>query len=1137
MQSNYTALSDLGTVALSHRGELDEVKRQLDIKHGYFDAWIYGFLDNKKFNIDETVAKLHRRFAMEVNELASYELTDNMRDSLRKGIIQEIGNDKAGRVAFYINTKRDFPQAKYRDEQRRSFDMFVSYGTRLRKENKRCQIVMLINQDGASLFKNVDMTFQADVALRISKFYPGGVDKMYICKMSRTLAAMAKPIFKRLPAIVADRIQIIDDNDIKQGVLLDLFDAEVLPVALGGKNKCDDEEHWAAYADRVEKYYAELRRAVNERGMTVKEYELESIGIDPATAHKGDAGRGPTTPTPQADTLVQSVRSLGVLPHSREPSLHPAAADAFRPHPLRPSRLSSQHLRDAGQIVDPELKPLMTCLTEESYSLTPGGYHGEGDDGDGGTAMTWAQVVSPLPDSLALFFLDELLRWRTAVENSELGERYKILEQFATGLQTTTELGIRGLNVSDRKWYVGVPYPLRSLYRAALVGVTVMNVIYFIAALVFCAVFCADVIVTLFFGCFVKASYVFPLSAVLLMVAIEGASLCTRAADCILAVYNGNVIPLFERLGSYWGTVAEMVLFFAMVIIQFIIFCVYAVRNNPLRGLQLSFATGWICALMVISCTHVFFFTGFFASPTTRDTENRLAALPFFLALNFGSVSKVQQRELDARFMLRTSSYVICGIPLVFSMLLGIGFLISRIVSLFVATYVMALVAAFAVHYYADTLSNSLSGSLLRFTLWMMTLVWCYVTFAFGFQNYNRNFGASVIVASVLNGAFVLLAISCLRKPGRSWLLRVSYLIVIAYILGCWITVFPLVDWRMGLFCLAIMIHNGLNIVFAPRSLTGLHASFFLAAAVLLLGVSCVLLGWYGTTLMTTVPQSLTSSPSTATSLTNLQLYHRYPVCTLKIGTDESVSVVDIALLNEIVGARTNASFAVDYENWFGGRGFTYKGVTASFSADGISWEMFQFLLPTSANVTVLVLNNRYAMSSIVAMVAWVDAIALSPLAIFMPYDWVDTMVYVMSFATRLIPFAFASFGDELATYVKSTREELDTRILLTGSGVAGGFLSAAAAQAQTQAIVFGSPGLLHSARKLGVSFADYHDYVLSIGAYYGVLNYIGGQDATVSQRLACDESALYCMRPQFFSTALLSACGDAQGRRHISST
>ncbi|KAG5471262.1 hypothetical protein LSCM1_01335 [Leishmania martiniquensis] len=1134
MLPKYTSLSELGTVAISHRGEIDEVKRRLDINHGYFDAWLYGFLENKKFNVDETVAKLQRRFAMEANELASYELTDFMRESLRRGIIGELGKDKAGRVAFLVNTKRDHPQAKHRDEQRRSFDMIVSYGTRLRKENMRCQMVMLINQEGASLFKNVDMTLQADIALRIAKYFPGCVDKMYICKMSRTLAAMAKPIFSRLPAIVSERIQIIDDNDIERGVLLDLFDAEVLPVAFGGTNNCDSEELWDAYADRVEKYYAGLKAAVNERGMTVKEYELDSLGVDPEAAHEMGAPGGLATATPQADMLVQSISSFSVQTPLREPSVHADAAGVTRPPPLSVSPLSAEHRAEADENLDPELKPLMTCLTSRSPLLSP--EDGDADKGvtRAGAPMSWTDLVAPLPRSLGLFFLEELLRWRTVVENSESGERYKILDSFVSALKTTTELGIRGLDVSDQKWYVGVPYPLRALYRIFLATITVMNMIYFAAALVFSAVFCADIVITLFLGFFVKPSYVFPLSAVLLMVAVQGASLCTRASDCILAVYNRNVIPLFENLGSYWGTVAEVGLFFVVVVIQFIVFCVYAVSSNPLRGLEVSFATGWISALLVIAFTHVFFFTGIFASTTTRDTDNRLAALPFFLALNFGDASKEQLRELDARFTLRTSSYVICGIPLVISMLLGISFLISHIIGLYAATFAATLVAAFMVHYYSDALSNSLSGSLLRFTLWMLTLVWCYVTFALGLQNNSHRYGVSAMVALILNGSFVLLAMSCLRRPGRSRLLRMSYLVVMTYIVGCWIAVFPLLDWSIGLFCLAIMIHNALNIVFAPRNLTSINASFFLAVAVMLLGVSCVLLGWYGTTLMTTAPQSLSPGPPNTPSLSQVELYHRYPVCTLRLGQDGSFRVVDIAFLKELIGARTGEARTLDFENWFGTRGVIYNGVVEEVKADGVPWEVHEFLLPTAANTTVFVLNNRYAMSSIVGMVGWVDAVALSPLSIFMPYDWVDSMVYIMAFATRLIPFAARFLVDDLSEYAHMRRRQLKTDVVLTGGGVAGGFLSAAAVQAKTRAIVFGSPGLLHCARKFGVSLEGYHDYVLPIDAYHGALSDIGGHDSTVHQRLFCNGAALQCMQQQFFSTALLTACGDTEGRRHV---
>ncbi|CUF79933.1 Hypothetical protein, putative [Bodo saltans] len=260
-----------------HRRPLDEVKRQLNIHHDEFDCWIYGFLENF-FKLQLLwLQKLRRRDTMERNELACFEITDYMRDNMAKGIIQHIGDDKEGRPTFYIVTKRDSPTAKRREENMRNFDMWVSYGSKLRSHDKRCRLTMLINQKDASMWSNTDMTFQADVAMRIAKYYPGVVEKLYLCKMSNTLATLAKPIFSRLPAIVSDRIQIFTDSDLKKGKLLELFDEHILPTDLGGRNDCDQPSHWAAYARSCVQHFEALQEAVGTRGYGVKEWELDVL--------------------------------------------------------------------------------------------------------------------------------------------------------------------------------------------------------------------------------------------------------------------------------------------------------------------------------------------------------------------------------------------------------------------------------------------------------------------------------------------------------------------------------------------------------------------------------------------------------------------------------------------------------------------------------------------------------------------------------------------------------------------------------------------------------------------------------------------------------------------------------------------
>jgi len=200
---------------------------------------------------------------------------------MRGGVIQLIGEDKDGRLTFYINTRRDFPTAKMREERTKIFDMWLSLGTRLRKGNRNCRITMLINQKDAGVWKNTDMPFQSTIALRIAKYYPGVVDKMYIVNMGSVLAKCAKPIFTRMPAGVSERIQILTDNDLKKGRLLDLFDESVLPVELGGKYDCDKQEMFDKFALDVEEHWNTLKTGALGGGggslMSLKDWEVNQV--------------------------------------------------------------------------------------------------------------------------------------------------------------------------------------------------------------------------------------------------------------------------------------------------------------------------------------------------------------------------------------------------------------------------------------------------------------------------------------------------------------------------------------------------------------------------------------------------------------------------------------------------------------------------------------------------------------------------------------------------------------------------------------------------------------------------------------------------------------------------------------------
>ena len=280
--STFNDLSDIGPQAVAHEAEINEVRQRLGINHTYLDGWIFNFLENKNFNIEETVAKFQRRATFEREELATFDINDSMRENMRGGVIQLIGEDKDGRLTFYVNTRRDFPTAKMREERTKIFDMWLTLGTRLRKGNRNCRITMLINQKDAGVWKNTDMQFQSSIALRIAKYYPGVVDKMYIVNMGSVLAKCAKPIFTRMPAGVSERIQILTDNDLKRGRLLDLFDVSVLPVELGGQYDCDKQEMFDKFAADVEEYWSKLKTGALGGGGTsppisLKEWEVNQV--------------------------------------------------------------------------------------------------------------------------------------------------------------------------------------------------------------------------------------------------------------------------------------------------------------------------------------------------------------------------------------------------------------------------------------------------------------------------------------------------------------------------------------------------------------------------------------------------------------------------------------------------------------------------------------------------------------------------------------------------------------------------------------------------------------------------------------------------------------------------------------------
>lgn len=279
--------TELGAEAAAHRDTLEELKRRIGVHHADLDCWLYSFLENKKFDINETIAKLKRRAAMEVNELGTHDFSAasnngyNAREGLSQGFVQIVGQDGRGRICLYVCTARNTPDRTKRATNLQIFDAVMCYITRLRPESKSCRVVLLVNQKDASVLKNIDPRFDLTIALRVSKYYPGLVEKIYIVNTPPLLNVMMKSVFLGLPKDILDRIQVVSDDDVKRGALLQWFDAALLPAALGGTVD-DTAQRWREFADTVTEYFRQLQDAVVRGGMSVKEWERQRL--------RGDAG-------------------------------------------------------------------------------------------------------------------------------------------------------------------------------------------------------------------------------------------------------------------------------------------------------------------------------------------------------------------------------------------------------------------------------------------------------------------------------------------------------------------------------------------------------------------------------------------------------------------------------------------------------------------------------------------------------------------------------------------------------------------------------------------------------------------------------------------------------------------------------
>jgi hypothetical protein len=914
---------------------------------------------------------------MERKELASYDITDYMREQMAKGIIQLIGDDKEGRVTFYIVTKRDFPTAKRREENRRNFDMWLSYGTRLRKENQKCRITMLVNQTDASMWSNTDMTFQADVALRIAKYYPGAVDRMYVCKMNRTLAAVAKPIFSRLPKVVSERMRIFTESDIEKGRLLELFDEDVLPIALGGKNAIDGPSNWNRFGEIITQHFTQLKTAVVERGLGVKEWELEQFlkeqecrdsvsdteapppPAEPAMSRELRAQhhrkhRRAKSGTPIQDDVVLS--SFTIAPAT---SLGNTTAKSQRSHQLTIHVNSNDDGRsntpqdfatmEEGTALDAtDLGTLLSCNSTSEEEFEMGSYSPiRGDDDPHRTPQRysnprvaeWAMgthnrtlSMAQASDAVVMLEMHEVT-FRATIEEMEAMERLLVIDRFGPALERPTHADYVGIFGTDTVMSY-FPAPMRSVIRGVMWILCVIMAFYFLLATVFAASMGVSMMVAFFGGMFAQPYYVYPYGFALLVTGYQTSILCARGYELVQTSFRGRMFHCLRPLGPRRGLKVQVGLFLLISITLFVVFCRYAAVVDPVTGMQYSIACGWVICSAFLLLYHVLFLAGLRGDPL--DTYHRHSTTDYHFSRRNQNISAFslylffnvteQYDDADTATRKGQASYVFyASIPIVIAILSGVAFMISVNQVFIIGCIAATMVSAFLCNFLTGGDSWDHSATLLRVAVAFSSVAWMQISISLGFYGTAGGWGGNLAVILVTIIVWMSTALIAARfSQGariRQWAFRLGYLIFVAHVIVSIVMLF-VEEWKAGVLIIGLGIHSCISFfrygaMSKVGTVTAMAGFLALLIALIVIGLEGDASDSYSTPLSETILQNFSFSNGTSAGeyYDNYTMYPEFTACLSRFAPN--IDMVAMSLLSAVSYASVPSVLATDLAAFF----------------------------------------------------------------------------------------------------------------------------------------------------------------------------------------------------------------------------
>jgi hypothetical protein len=1088
-------MDTLGAAAWQHRDELEEVKLRLGITHTRFDCWIFLFLENKKYNVEETIAKLIRRDEMERNDLATYEVTDYMHDMMRLGIMSILGEDRDGRVAFYIVTRRDFPKAKYREERKRNFDMWMSYGSRLRASDERGRIVLLINQKDAGIWANSDMSFQTSIAIRISKFYPGVVDRAYVCSMSRGLAAVAGPILRSLPKVISSKIFIYGEKEVDNGKMLEFFEDHVLPIALGGSNDCDNEAAHLHFAETVTEHFTQLKAGLH-RGLSVKEWELEVLHMEEREAAAAEQER---------EQVLMKQSFAG------------AASFMGAASPLRSPRhvQSPRHL----DLLMPSANPF-------------------GDDDDaslGGSMVTCDDETNDSHESHRLlhshpayggvYALYELEKQEAFFRESFLRmhghHRAQLSTKFLYGAGGEEETATSGLARS-------CPSSTRHVTRGVLLGVCVLITVFFFAATIFLQLAGAAMMVVIYIGMFVGPINFYPCGLGLLLLGHQCGLVGTRGFELVRGSLKGQLYRPLQRFGRR-GHVAQFVLYAFILIMQFLFFVFTASVDEPVAGLRTALGVGMFSCAVILGVFHLGFPLGLTHDKVERERGGNKGGLYLFL-----NISEDRTPDVDS---VGVAPVLLTGVPATLAVLFGLAFVATARLSFGVVTIVATMSAGFAVSTIVQGDHTNLSGNVIRVTTWLTVIFWLFATFSVGLVGWGAPWSDVVVGGGLVTLAFLLITACCVtltphRTPHRV-AFRVAYAMIgVMIVAGITVTFF--VHWAFGVFSFIMLLHSvGSYARLSSVGMIGMLTSSLMSLLVLL---TLILYAFQAADYWADTGVAAQLRTDTVPLDPTLM---RYPVCLQRWGVAASKrgalpAAGGAALTTSDLALLTRLSYFISAARVAGGLALVFPAYVLErsyFVGEGRSVVLRVFRNNATRETVAVLVPSDDRMAVVSGMSMWSEAIALSPYALVLPRNWTAGIVGGVAFVGTFFPLPHMTLLQELRVILQALRQDA-TRpsVVIAGHSFGGGVASIVGAQLGIRTVTFAAPGMIFSRFKFDVTQYSYLQYVTSVVATNSALTSLDWHGETV-QRLSCSEGVVACSRIDHYFCELAATCGTVMNR------